>query len=531
MKAIATIVLLCIVWSLAGAQGFRSTWFPGGTFAEVHSAVTLNDTSVLAVGYTVDSEKYRRSASIIAMKNDGTPLWKKVLRIGTLDHYFTHAFVLPSGNIFCLGMITDNTANLMGVLFSPTGQIKTTKIFQADTKIYPDLYTPTLLANGLIAISGFLLPVSKQLTTRVLLVIDTLGNVRSSQQYSTDDVSFGKGVVLQPSPDTLILINYGLFFLGDALQVSKLTGGDTIVSSVWYQFQTGITNLYSTTHKQDGTYVIAGEKLDTGRLPEGTGVLFFDASGNLQAARSIINLEHQFHTLHVSSETKDHQVMIGSVGKDAAHLAVIGADGSLARQINIHPHDTSFCQGNFIFNAERAPLFVGSIGIGATTSMLLSAQLNHNLQYCSSEEVLSVFTEEPFREVKDTSLKIQSLPWNVESIFTEAATISDTISSEMVLCQQDDVGPAPEHTLSTITLLPNPVLLGQPLSIGGMPEGRYAMRICDRSGATILHEEQITPQSGTVAISTTGLASGLYFVELADANSFVTLWRGKVVVE
>ncbi len=84
-----------------------------------------------------------------------------------------------------------------------------------------------------------------------------------------------------------------------------------------------------------------------------------------------------------------------------------------------------------------------------------------------------------------------------------------------------------------LTVTPNPANRSGGITIHAPLDEHKEYRLILRSmmGANIA-EQQLPAGSGhDIRLSISGLASGLYFVELADANSFATLWRGKVVVE
>src|SRR6185295_10544868 len=82
-------------------------------------------------------------------------------------------------------------------------------------------------------------------------------------------------------------------------------------------------------------------------------------------------------------------------------------------------------------------------------------------------------------------------------------------------------------------LAPNPVSRSSYITVHGIQVASEYCTIMLRNltGRVVYQSNKALESSEELRIPTTGLASGIYIVELADANSFTTLWRGKVVVE
>ncbi len=86
---------------------------------------------------------------------------------------------------------------------------------------------------------------------------------------------------------------------------------------------------------------------------------------------------------------------------------------------------------------------------------------------------------------------------------------------------------------ATAAIYPNPAEHASSIVVhlSGTYNGEYLVRLRDLAGSQVYRNIASVTSTNEIRIPTTGLTSGIYFVELADANSFATLWRGKVVIE
>jgi hypothetical protein len=86
----------------------------------------------------------------------------------------------------------------------------------------------------------------------------------------------------------------------------------------------------------------------------------------------------------------------------------------------------------------------------------------------------------------------------------------------------------------SLPIFPNPALPNTYINVDVpiLTQGMYELVMRDLTGREVYHTRKGTIASGEqIQLPTTGLASGVYTIELVDASSFANMWRGKVVVE
>ncbi len=149
------------------------------------------------------------------------------------------------------------------------------------------------------------------------------------------------------------------------------------------------------------------------------------------------------------------------------------------------------------------------------------------LQACNSLPTL--ISRSPV-SMSDTILKLSWVP--VTAIKQEVTfSISPVALSSESVCGNESIA---ETARQQPRIVSNPVynhsFVG--LRVSDLAEQGAIVILRDVTGREVYRTHREAASSGEqIQIPTAGLASGVYTVELLDANSFANVWRGKVVVE
>ncbi len=164
-----------------------------------------------------------------------------------------------------------------------------------------------------------------------------------------------------------------------------------------------------------------------------------------------------------------------------------------------------------------------------TTPYIAISSFTSALEGCDSRETLCIF------DTISCSIDTSNVLYDVAAIQTVPLSLlrAPIQWKEETICEESREVTSSLGT-SVLAIYPNPaeggvIRVKTPSNITG---ASVVIILRDLTGREVYrtHREAATPGE-QIQIPTAGLASGVYTVELLDANSFANVWRGKVVVE
>ena len=262
-----------------------------------------------------------------------------------------------------------------------------------------------------------------------------------------------------------------------------------------------------TTLAGDAIYI----KCDSLGFPKWSRVI--DALG-MEEAAGIVEVSNGDLVMAIASVSGSDSVGI---------ITTVDANGKLlsANQIElpgrgITPRDMITLPGDKI-------VLTGRIGLPNSNGMFIISIDNNT---CSLKPILvssnfSVVTIDTFF-VPETNVIMGR-----QSTYTDIQTVTATQSD---FCTYGSVEPS--NGISLVSLYPNPITQTEPslnISVDYPVAGEKYLRLCDVFGKEVYSKKVPGTIEEILSIPMSDLSNGIYTVELLDANTFASVWRGKVV--
>ncbi len=355
----------------------------------------------------------------------------------------------------------------------------------------------------------------------------------------------------------------------------------TLNKGTLLQLNHSYSSTYSTfpfiTECPDKTLLVAGS------YNSGLAIIHLDRAGHILSSRNVI-----FPTLSFSATSiamgADGSVVLGGTLFDTSSglgnrscIVQLNTSGAVKRVVAFDPFDnTGSCTVIALANGQY--VVATEANSGSTSSHILLIDSSLTVQRAISMEVFKDLLVSPsISTAGDGAIAIASSAKS-KKLGTPTYTFWGTISASLSGCGVTDelLSTAPISTITdssfgitaamrTVSAIPfslgieplptehtvvdgcagipdyvehrpdppfvscvNPLRHSEPIVLHTVLSEPLTVILRDIAGKMIYTQKYV---GNDIQIPTTGLASGIYFIELQDANSFATIWRAKVVVE
>ncbi len=469
----------------------------------------------------------------------GNCLWSVYLK-GTAIGRPTGLNIDKAGNIFCSGtyLKTDNTTDIYIVKFFPDGSVCWSGVY--DLGGNDRTYGQELLSNGNLLIVGA--ATGNHYNGALLFSYDTAGTIVWCKIRQIDPIP-QQG----PSFITAAQLTDTSFVVAGPIQ----TAGGTIIAIESYSFSGNLiapsafmhgSDLYSIRSIKklhDGSIVVGGSLLNADEAPDETPLVFkFDSTLVPQWGRRISSLRlSEKITELIEEDTMILAAMVSettTTNSEMTHVGRWNADGILTNisqlfDVKIPLQIVSICRG-----PKDRILGAGSGWDKSIHSLLKTFSLTPRLDGCAAQPMLCTIDSIAIAKINSQPMRVFTLyPGRTNQTITIVAT--QPLASTLNCSNTATVVDRSTDSLNAIslTLWPNPSPQRSVINIylRSISTGYCKISLRNIASRIVLEVNKQVVSGEHLEFPTTSLASGIYFIELADANSFATLWRGKVVVQ
>lgn len=256
--------------------------------------------------------------------------------------------------------------------------------------------------------------------------------------------------------------------------------------------------------------------------------LCFDTSGNLKRTLAFEDLEGKIIAGIAESPNGDIHIA-GTQFRDSSSgitIATISPSGMLKSVKRMHIPKMALTLTDMKSLDDGRLLLCGSLDVhGSVGTFMFVADSNT----CFLKDILIVHRDVSIST--DSNYILDNLP--VDSPFYYSYTITDTQVTQYDLCSISS------EVLSTTDIqqpaipFPNPIFSNQEVAVAlpeGTPTGNYLISVRNIVGREVFQNQiHLSGTSKSITIATVDLPVGTYTIELLDANTFASVWRGKVV--
>jgi hypothetical protein len=214
-------------------------------------------------------------------------------------------------------------------------------------------------------------------------------------------------------------------------------------------------------------------------------------------------------------------------GARDGRLAIISLrpDGGL-KYVKVLVTTFDFLEGNSIVKTKGGGFVVSGDGRDATRPLIICKfdSLGNN---CNTEDLL-LSGNDGTGIISDSSIVQSKGPVLVSK---ETASVKSISFSGGDFCLPTSVRGNISVKQNSISIRPNPVHKESLIiSLKQSMVVDYILTLHDPLGKEVYHEQKfLTGTEETITLQVSDLPSGIYTVELLDANTFASVWRGKVV--
>jgi hypothetical protein len=283
----------------------------------------------------------------------------------------------------------------------------------------------------------------------------------------------------------------------------------------------------------DGNFVIAASIANS--FGRGDDILYLklDSSGSPMWVLSINAFDEE-----VSKgicELPDHTLLIAASSSDKKGIpsmifTEVSENGTVKSVQRISPPGHSISPNGIILNAKGVPVVTGAIDqfTLAATNPAKMFLLTMDDNTCLSESMLVVATH--LATTMDSNVVVESP--DIYDDPKESAFNYVSGGTEFNLCDILSVLNI-DQPQSLISLFPNPLTENATLNVKTaivLLPGSYELSVRNALGKQVYSEKRyLTGTEQQLTISISDLPSGIYTVELLDANTFASVWCGKIV--
>ncbi len=555
MKHGSVLIFLVVVLCLSVGYSYGQELFERGITTHKDGFVSdiaadlmapLPDGGAIVAGTLTDNPSGILSGIIARISEDGKIVWIRRMMAGS-QSVISGLSVDASGNIIFSGMVYVPTSNLFVSKLSPDGDLIWSKIYKYTG--YEELQFQRMLSDGSI-LAGGRTHGNAGIIEGLLIKWDPNGNILWDKhpvinRPDSARITFFDALEL---PDQTILTASAMS-VRPSTEVLGLTefssNGQLGVSHAYADSGMGLSP-HTMLLRGDGSILIAG-KIETPNSifrPIAAFVLSLDPSLTLQWNEQINFFSQTEYISQIKELDKGELALFSSFDQTLffnnsapAHITLLSAAGEINLVLGIAANPYRFSSlkigpqyngrylGTGIYFKDNTDGDTLHSGIGTLS-------LTSDFQGCAVESGLTagstvtiVTGTMPSITYGSEQHTVVTMPFSLDTQLPYSTfTICHNLPQNAV-----EEKPAPVSAVA----YPNPVTTQQPLQLHiplSLSESCIVL-LRDLTG-NIRYRSREELHAGTdLIIPTADLTSGIYFVELADVNSFTTLWRGKVVIE
>ncbi len=494
-------------------------------------ATTTGGTILVGDVYQTKDSKELPHSGITKVLDDGETDWSLIIASDNIR--LTSVISSSGGSIYCGGVLTTSISlkprrvPLILKCSSDGLLIKSVALSFAD-----DINTTTLseLADGSINIAA---TVTATGASRVIATIGVLDTALQISQMS---------VIQSSTPITGVVSNgyvvgqlNNLFFTTSINNTILLVGFDTAATTHFSRsFLSGGQQLTlgGVVYRIDGSIAVNANMVSNATSIATCGLFQINPSGKLVNAFSLQTATDEIGTS--ISRAYGPSIILAAKGKPSqspGRVFLLDSNNNITQCIRMG-----------LFEGREMVPYVTSIvdnilpitGIVKDTSELRFQTfwgiMSPTLECCQFLHASATKQEELFTENDATQYQVAKVA--IDTVAVEIQFSGSLINETVSMCERipQTVVMSTDRPLVT---LKNVVQINEPLHLrlSDIPQGDYRLSLCTINGNTVYQERRDIQGPEEISIPTTGLVSSIYFIELQDANSFATVWRGKVVIE